>query len=59
MPLPGGPHSIPLALGIGGTDVRISRKKSKLVAMMREEIAAYEGAIAAASKVLVPAELVK
>ncbi len=39
MPLSGGPHSIPLAIGVGGVNARIVRHKSRIVEVMREEIA--------------------
>ena len=48
MHLPGGPHSIPLAIGVGGTNARIARNKTRIVAIMRDEIAAYEQALSAA-----------
>lgn len=47
MPLSGGPHSIPLAIGVGGINARIVRRKSDIVTVMREEIARVAHATAA------------
>lgn len=47
MPLPTGPHSIPLAIGVGGGNVRITRQKSRIIAIMREECDAYRRTIEA------------
>ena len=41
VPVPGGAHSIPLAIGVGGTNVRIVRKKSHIVAVLQEAVADY------------------
>jgi DNA-binding IclR family transcriptional regulator len=57
MPLPGGPHSIPLAIGVGGINMRISRHKTRIVGMMREAIASYEAALQTGGNAPEPAEL--
>jgi DNA-binding IclR family transcriptional regulator len=41
LPLPDAPHGIPLAIGVGGSSPRIARNRSRIVAVMREAIAAY------------------
>ncbi len=42
MPVPGGTHSIPLAIGVGGVNVRIVRNKSRIVEIMREAVNFYQ-----------------
>jgi DNA-binding IclR family transcriptional regulator len=42
MPLPKSPHGMPLTLGVGGLNSRIARKRSEIIATMRDAIADYE-----------------
>lgn len=42
VPLPQSPHGGHLTLGVGGLNARIARKRSEILAVMREAIARYE-----------------
>lgn len=46
LPLPDGPHGIPMAIGVGGATARITRNRDRIVAAMREALSAYRAAIA-------------
>ena len=46
MLLPEAPHRIPLAIGVGGVSARITRNRSRIVAIMRTAIAGYQSTIA-------------
>jgi DNA-binding IclR family transcriptional regulator len=58
MPLPDAPHGIPLAIGVGGANARITRNRSRIVDTMRAAVDAYRGAIAAVSPSAPPEDLV-
>lgn len=46
VPLPTGAHGGALTLGVGGLNARIARKRSEILAVMREAIARYEARLA-------------
>jgi len=49
IPLPLAPHGMPLAVGVGGLNSRITRRKTELVGILRACVAQYEAKLKAAA----------
>lgn len=47
MPLPDGPHGLPLVIGVGGEAGRITRDRARIVAAMRAAVDAYRAEVEA------------
>jgi DNA-binding IclR family transcriptional regulator len=45
LPLPDAPHGIPLTIGVGGARSRITRNRTRILAIMQDEVAAYRAGI--------------
>ena len=45
MPLPDGPHGMPLVIGVGGAAGRITRNRTRIVAAMRKAIDTYRAEV--------------
>lgn len=49
IPLPLAPHGMPLAVGVGGLNSRITRRKTELVGILKAAVAGYEAKLNAAA----------